>query len=354
MNPDACNFDPEAVCDNNLCVASGCIIPGACNYDATAGCNNLSCNFEWGGILFSDNFENYTSNFGITQQSVNWALWQPSSNDALPSNIAATGGNQSMLLDGINNHLLLRTQDYYDGIIDLSFDISVLQSGASVSLLRTYTSPTQVERGLTLIIDGDNLLNVVAGDTSLINGASVNNWIHFTIQINLHSDTAFLTMNGDTLAQWSWSAFDVTGLPGNNAFAGIELRGMNTTGNSAQFLIDEISISYTDYHDCAESCIHDIDSDGICDEYQTTPTLIKEISEENFTLYPNPTAGIIYVRNNKNSIAQKIIVRDLTGRIITVKSNVNAIDLSEFSDGTYLIHVVNNLDHKVWKILKEK
>lgn len=353
MNPDACNFDPTAPCENNSCIIAGCIIPAACNYDPSAGCNNLSCNLVGGGMLFNDNFENYNSIFGITQQSVNWQLWQTTSNDALSSNIAASGGNQSMLIDGINNHLLLRTEDYNDGIIDIKFDLSVLNNGASISLLRTYTSPTDVERGLTLVIDGDNLLNVISGDTSLLNGAAISTWNQMNIHIDLHYDSAWLSMNGDTLAQWPWSAFDITGLPGNNAFAGMEVRGMNTDGNNAQFLMDEISLEYSDFHDCSENCIHDINANGICDEYETPTTQITELAESIFTVYPNPTHGLLSISKNHSLITSDIVVRDITGKSLLKQQNVQTIDLSEFAGGTYFIEIKNGHGQQVIKVTKE-
>ena len=353
MNPDACNYDPVAACDNNSCISSGCILADACNYDATAGCNDLSCNPINSGIIFSDNIETYATNVGITVQSVNWALWQNTSVDAMATNIDASSGSQSMNINGINNHILLRTQDYTDGILDLTFDLSVVQNGASISMLRTYTSPTQVERGLTLVIDNGSLMNVIAGDTALINALPIITWNHFELHVDMHHDSAWLTMNGDTLARWPWSLYDVSGLAGNNAFAGIELRGMNTAGNNAQFLLDAFSMTYTDFHDCNENCIHDLNQDGVCDEYETLPTQLVEITEENYLIYPNPTKGMIYISRNQTPLPSELTVRDLTGRILMRSIHAGYLDLSGFAAGAYFIDAQNTYGKKTIRIIKE-
>ncbi len=44
-NPGACNFDPNATCDD-ACVFPGCTDPSACNFDAAAGCDDGSCEFD--------------------------------------------------------------------------------------------------------------------------------------------------------------------------------------------------------------------------------------------------------------------------------------------------------------------
>jgi hypothetical protein len=43
-DPEACNFDPDAACENGTCgYVSGCTDPGACNYNDLAICDDGSC-----------------------------------------------------------------------------------------------------------------------------------------------------------------------------------------------------------------------------------------------------------------------------------------------------------------------
>jgi len=42
-NPEACNYDPAALFDDDSCTLPGCMDQGACNYDPLAGCDDQSC-----------------------------------------------------------------------------------------------------------------------------------------------------------------------------------------------------------------------------------------------------------------------------------------------------------------------
>jgi thiol-disulfide isomerase/thioredoxin len=44
-NPEACNFDPDAECDNGTCSFPGCTNPEACNFNFLAGCEGEFCTF---------------------------------------------------------------------------------------------------------------------------------------------------------------------------------------------------------------------------------------------------------------------------------------------------------------------
>jgi len=68
----------------------------------------------------------------------------------------------------------------------------------------------------------------------------------------------------------------------------------------------------------------------------------KELQKSNTEIYPNPTQGVLYIKNAKESV---ISVYSLTGVLVkTVKNNdLNTqINLSNLAKGTYLVRVVNN------------
>jgi len=82
-DPVACNFDPDAVCDDNSCKYSGCSDQNACNYDPTigqdcidnslclfnCGCTDTSaCNFD-PDADYDDETCEYLSCTGCTQPS---------------------------------------------------------------------------------------------------------------------------------------------------------------------------------------------------------------------------------------------------------------------------------------------
>jgi hypothetical protein len=62
-----------------------------------------------------------------------------------------------------------------------------------------------------------------------------------------------------------------------------------------------------------------------------------------FTIFPNPSEGIVYLKVNSNDETFKINVRDMAGRIVkTIHSKeelTGGINLSEFGKGAYLLEV---------------
>ena len=55
-NNIACNYDPQAVCDDGSCLFFGCTDSNACNYDSNSGCDDGSCLYT--GTSCNDNNPN--------------------------------------------------------------------------------------------------------------------------------------------------------------------------------------------------------------------------------------------------------------------------------------------------------
>lgn len=66
---------------------------------------------------------------------------------------------------------------------------------------------------------------------------------------------------------------------------------------------------------------------------------ISEHEKKVFSVFPNPTIGVLNI-SMKNSISDfEIILTDITGKIILRKENCTSIDVSGFSDGFYFITI---------------
>jgi hypothetical protein len=70
----ACNYDPTAEWDNNVCTYPGCMDSAACNYDSTAGCENGSCeypelegDFNCDGVIGMGDLLTFITNFGCSE-----------------------------------------------------------------------------------------------------------------------------------------------------------------------------------------------------------------------------------------------------------------------------------------------
>ncbi|WP_306641343.1 DUF7619 domain-containing protein [Sanyastnella coralliicola] len=56
-DPDGCNYDPDAGCEDGSCTYPGCTSFSACNYDSNAGCNDGSCVFPGCGDPDACNYD---------------------------------------------------------------------------------------------------------------------------------------------------------------------------------------------------------------------------------------------------------------------------------------------------------
>ena len=78
-------------------------------------------------------------------------------------------------------------------------------------------------------------------------------------------------------------------------------------------------------------------------DVEITGTVLEVIDEEfiTFSLYPNPTKGLITIKSN--TTITKVIIHDMLGRKInTVKLDVNnQIDMTELERATYLLTLYN-------------
>ena len=73
-----------------------------------------------------------------------------------------------------------------------------------------------------------------------------------------------------------------------------------------------------------------------------TTTSISRLDEITFDIYPNPASD--YIRINSNVGVESLIIRDITGRVVTEMNNISSserIDLSGFKTGMYLVAIKN-------------
>ncbi|WP_445159401.1 T9SS type A sorting domain-containing protein [Mesohalobacter salilacus] len=76
-----------------------------------------------------------------------------------------------------------------------------------------------------------------------------------------------------------------------------------------------------------------------------------EFTENDFSIYPNPTTNLINIRTKFESLEYQIF--DITGKPL-LKTKANSINLSGFSSGIYLLSISNAKGQKVTKkIIKE-
>ena len=77
--------------------------------------------------------------------------------------------------------------------------------------------------------------------------------------------------------------------------------------------------------------------------------VVENIFLSKFSIYPNPGATLISIKNPKNSVINKILITDFLGKKVLETSNKEFIDVSKLSAGMYIIQIYSE-----GKISKEK
>jgi len=72
--------------------------------------------------------------------------------------------------------------------------------------------------------------------------------------------------------------------------------------------------------------------------------------ELDVTIYPNPTDNYLFIEGNKNPIS--ISIYNLLGAEVITKSNTNKIDVSELSNGVYIIKISDGIGQTDRKFIK--
>jgi len=68
------------------------------------------------------------------------------------------------------------------------------------------------------------------------------------------------------------------------------------------------------------------------------------------TIYPNPTDNYLFIEGNKNPIS--ISIYNLLGAEVISKSNTDKIDVSELSNGVYIIRISDGIGQIDRKLIK--
>lgn len=73
---------------------------------------------------------------------------------------------------------------------------------------------------------------------------------------------------------------------------------------------------------------------------------------ENIRLYPNPSSGLVYI---KGTTPAKIVVEDITGKVVTSTQGVNEVSLHQLANGAYIIKLFDSKNNRYYqqKIIKQ-
>ncbi len=82
---------------------------------------------------------------------------------------------------------------------------------------------------------------------------------------------------------------------------------------------------------------------------------VEDLASKGIKVYPNPTSGILNLTFTGQSV-NKLVITDITGKQIMVKTDIGSeetIDLSDYENGIYVIRIVSDNEIITAKIIKE-
>lgn len=86
-----------------------------------------------------------------------------------------------------------------------------------------------------------------------------------------------------------------------------------------------------------------------------TLDLVQQLVKLNILLYPNPASDVVHIETNEGIIITSIKLYDVSGQIINVGlSNENTLDVSNLSDGIYLLNIFSQNGAVTKKLIIKK
>ena len=213
--------------------------------------------------------------------------------------------------------------------------------GGSVNLSTTYTSNIEWSTSQTTTNINVNNSDVITVTVTINGCSSTSNPIVVTENVN---PTPVLDAVNDICN--TGSIFGLTnGLPagGNYTVNGVS----TTTFNPAIENLGANTIVYTliDGNGCTGSTIGNITVVNCLS--------IEEESQTVFTVYPNPSSGVFYLKSENLESVRSVILHDALGRIVNVYFDITEVtifDLSEYAEGMYTISIKGDDFENIQKV----
>jgi hypothetical protein len=133
------------------------------------------------------------------------------------------------------------------------------------------------------------------------------------------------------------------------------------TSDAEQFSFAEVTASFirfevtTNYGSPSSIAFAEVAFSGI----EVILNVADPIFGDAISLYPNPTNDVITINNASNVEVKDINVYDINGRLVKqlpIKSNTignHTLDVSEFTPGIYMVHVIGDQSSTVQKLIKQ-
>lgn len=188
-------------------------------------------------------------------------------------------------------------------------------------------------------LNNDGFLDIQNGNTIYYNNGNSNNWIKINLQ-GIQSNRNGIGARVEIYGSWGKQIRDVR--------SGEGFRYMNTLnthfGIGTATAIDEIRILWP------SGIIDVIENPNINQAIVvvegSSPLSLVDIAGEKINVYPNPTSGILNISNLDLIQVKNITIYNQLGQILLEnKNSINQIDVSNLSEGLYIL-TIETTDNK--------
>jgi hypothetical protein len=273
-------------------------------------------------VIFEDNFDSYTADLGVAEQSLVWDTWDgTAAPDAAVSTDFAFSGANSAKIEGMATDLVLPMGPYTAGKYDLKFKMLLTDAGGYFNVMHEWTTtPNTWEWAVDVFFATDGTVTWTSGgepggDTSV----ALNEWFDVQVTADMDMDMGYLYINGAVVNSWQWSLNNADGTAGQNVLAAADFFGTNDAGGEGLYYIDDVQL---------------IESTGV----NTNEVFAAEIA-----MWPNPANNQLNVTLPSSITTADVQIFDAQGRVVAntlVTSTTQNIDITTFEAGIYTVRVV--------------
>jgi hypothetical protein len=286
-------------------------------------------------VIFEDNFDSYTADMGVSEQSLVWDTWDGSAApDAMVSSAVAFSGANSAKIEGMATDLVLPMGPYSAGKYDLKFKMNLTDAGGYFNLLHQWSATSTTYQWACDVFFGvDGALSwTTGGAQGSGNSVALGEWFDVQVTADMDNDMGYIYINGTVVNSWQWSLNNANGTAGQNILAAADFFGTNDAGGEGLYYIDDVQL---------------IESTGVYTE---------EVQAANIAMWPNPANNQLNIALPSSTQTADVQIFDAQGRVVAntlVTSSTQNIDITAFEAGIYTVRVACDEQVFVQKVIVE-
>ena len=229
------------------------------------------------------------------------------------------------------------------GGIQLGPDNKIYVARENNGFLGVINNPNIIGTGCNYVAEGISL----AGKTSNL---GLPGFVASSLVQNQPYISSFSPINGEVGAAVIITGTDFSTIISNNRVTFDGTEATVTAATSTSLAVTVPAGANTGKISIQSGCNIVTTSDNFTITILNTNTFLKN----KVNIYPNPTKGTITIASVENTTIDKIEIVDFLGKIVSVKTeNTSQIDISEFSNGVYILKIHSGESTFEKKIIKQ-